>query len=114
MHDERLPERAAQMGAVLEERMRGWASEYSLIGDVRVLGAMAALELVTDRLARTPAAAETAQVLVEARERGLILLRAGVQHNVIRTLMPLTIPDDQLEAGLDILEAALAEVSGKE
>ena len=114
MHDERLPERAAQMGAVLEERMRGWASEYSLIGDVRVLGAMAALELVTDRLARTPAAAETAQVLVEARERGLILLRAGVHHNVIRTLMPLMIPDDQLEAGLDILEAALAAVSGKE
>jgi len=114
MHDERLPERAAKMGAVLEERMRGWASEYPLIGDVRVLGAMAALELVTDRLAQTPAAAETARVLVEARERGLILLRAGVHHNVIRTLMPLMIPDDQLEAGLDILEAALAAVSGKE
>ena len=94
--------------------MRGWAAEYDLVGDVRVLGAMAGLELVTDRLAQTPAAAETARVLAGARERGLILLRAGVHHNVIRTLMPLTIPDDQLEAGLDILEAALAEVSGKE
>jgi 4-aminobutyrate aminotransferase / (S)-3-amino-2-methylpropionate transaminase / 5-aminovalerate transaminase len=114
MRDERLPERAARMGSVLEERMRGWALEYSLVGDVRVLGAMAGLELVTDRPARTPAATETARVLAAARERGLLLLRAGVHHNVIRTLMPLTIPDDQLDAGLDILEAALAEVSGKE
>ena len=114
MHDERLPERAARIGGVLEERMRGWASEYSLIGDVRVLGAMAGLELVTDRLALTPAAAETTRVLALARERGLILLRAGVHHNVIRTLMPLTIPDDQLEGGLDILEASIAELSGKE
>jgi 4-aminobutyrate aminotransferase-like enzyme len=37
----------------------------------------------------------------------LIALRCGVHHNVIRTLMPLTIPDDQLEEGLDILGAAL-------
>jgi len=74
---------------------------------------MAGLELVTDRATQAPAAAETARILVAARERGLILLRAGIHHNVIRTLMPLTIPDDQLEAGLDILEAALTEVSGK-
>ena len=113
MHDERLPERAARIGVIVEERMRGWAAEHSLVGDVRVLGAMAGLELVTDRLALTPAAAQTAQLLAAARERGLILLRAGVHHNVIRTLMPLTIPDDQLDAGLDIVEAALAHVSGQ-
>jgi 4-aminobutyrate aminotransferase-like enzyme len=40
------------------------------------------------------------------------LLRAGVHHNVIRTLMPLTIPDEQLDEGLDILGAALADVAG--
>jgi 4-aminobutyrate aminotransferase/(S)-3-amino-2-methylpropionate transaminase len=114
MRDERLPERAARMGEVLEERMRGWAADYPLIGDVRVLGAMAGIELVTDHLTQKPAAAETARVLASARERGLIVLRAGIHSNVIRTLMPLTIPDEQLDAGLDILEAALAEVSGKE
>ncbi|MDQ6918276.1 MAG: 4-aminobutyrate--2-oxoglutarate transaminase [Candidatus Dormibacteraeota bacterium] len=114
MRDENLPERGARIGTVLEERMRVWAAEYALVGDIRVLGAMAGLELVTDRLAQTPAAAETARVLAGARERGLILLRAGMHHNVIRTLMPLTIPDEQLDEGLDILEAALAEVSGKE
>jgi 4-aminobutyrate aminotransferase/(S)-3-amino-2-methylpropionate transaminase len=66
---------------------------------------------VRDRKTKTPADTETAQLLAVARDKGLILLRAGVHHNVIRTLMPLTIPDDQLEEGLDITGSALAEVA---
>jgi 4-aminobutyrate aminotransferase/(S)-3-amino-2-methylpropionate transaminase len=112
MRDERLPERAARIGSVVEERMRTWAAEHELVGDVRVMGAMAGMELVRDRQTKEPADTETAQVMARARERGLILLRAGVHHNVIRTLMPLTIPDDQLDEGLDILGAALADVAG--
>jgi 4-aminobutyrate aminotransferase/(S)-3-amino-2-methylpropionate transaminase len=111
MRDERLPERAARIGSVVEERMRSWASEHALVGDVRVMGAMAGMELVRDRKTKEPADKETAQVLALARERGLILLRAGMHHNVIRTLMPLTIPDDHLEEGLDIIGSALAEVA---
>jgi len=111
MRDERLPERAARIGSVVEERMRSWASEHELVGDVRVMGAMAGLELVRDRNTKTPADTETAQILALARERGLILLRAGIHHNVIRTLMPLTIPDDQLDEGLDIIGSALADVA---
>jgi 4-aminobutyrate aminotransferase/(S)-3-amino-2-methylpropionate transaminase len=111
MRDERLPERAARIGSVVEERMRSWASEHELVGDVRVMGAMAGLELVRDRKTKTPADTETAQILALARERGLILLRAGIHHNVIRTLMPLTIPDDQLDEGLDIIGTALADVA---
>jgi 4-aminobutyrate aminotransferase / (S)-3-amino-2-methylpropionate transaminase / 5-aminovalerate transaminase len=111
MRDERLPERAARIGSVIEERMQSWAAEHELIGDVRGLGAMAGMELVRDRGTKEPAGTETARVLVAARERGLILLRAGTHHNVIRTLMPLTIPDEQLEEGLDILGAAVAEVA---
>jgi 4-aminobutyrate aminotransferase/(S)-3-amino-2-methylpropionate transaminase len=111
IRDERLPERAARIGSVVEERMRSWASEHDLVGDVRVMGAMAGMELVRDRKTKTPADTETAQVLALARERGLILLRAGAHHNVIRTLMPLTIPDDQLDEGLDIIGSALAEVA---
>src|ERR1700680_191349 len=103
MRDEKLPERAARIGSVVEERMRTWASEHQLVGDVRVMGAMAGMELVRDRKTKRPADTETAQLLALAREKGLILLRAGVHHNVIRTLMPLTIPDDQLEEGLDII-----------
>jgi 4-aminobutyrate aminotransferase-like enzyme len=111
MRDEKLPERAARIGSVVEERMRTWAAEHELVGDVRVMGAMAGMELVRDRKTKTPADTETAQLLALAREKGLILLRAGVHHNVIRTLMPLTIPDEQLEEGLDIIGSALAEVA---
>ena len=111
MRDERLPERAVRIGSVIEERMRSWAAEHEIIGDVRVIGAMAGMELVRDRNTKEPADTETARVLTLARERGLILLRSGVHHNVIRTLMPLTIPDEQLDEGLDMLGSALAEVA---
>jgi 4-aminobutyrate aminotransferase/(S)-3-amino-2-methylpropionate transaminase len=111
MRDERLPERAARIGSVIEERMRSWAAEHDIVGDVRVMGAMAGMELVRDRTTKEPADKEAARVLALARERGLILLRSGMHHNVIRTLMPLTIPDDQLDEGLDMLGSALAEVA---
>jgi 4-aminobutyrate aminotransferase/(S)-3-amino-2-methylpropionate transaminase len=107
MRDEKLPERAARIGSVVEERMRTWAQDHELIGDVRGLGAMMGMELVRDRKTKEPADKETAGILASAREKGLILLRCGVHHNVIRTLMPLTIPDAQLEEGLDILGAAI-------
>jgi 4-aminobutyrate aminotransferase/(S)-3-amino-2-methylpropionate transaminase len=107
MRDEKLPERAARIGSVVEERMRTWVQDHELIGDVRGLGAMMGMELVRDRKTKEPADKETAGILASAREKGLILLRCGVHHNVIRTLMPLTIPDAQLEEGLDILGAAI-------
>jgi 4-aminobutyrate aminotransferase/(S)-3-amino-2-methylpropionate transaminase len=107
MRDEKLPERAARIGSVIEERMLSWQKENEIIGDVRVVGAMAGMELVRDRKTKEPADKETAKILAAALKKGLIILRAGTHHNVIRTLMPLTIPDDQLEEGLDILGAAL-------
>jgi len=111
MRDEKLPERAARIGSVVEERMQGWAAEHKLVGDIRVVGAMAGMELVRNRETKEAADKETAKVLTVARENGLIGLRCGTHHNVIRTLMPLTIPDDQLTEGLDILGAALGEVA---
>ncbi len=107
MRDEKLPQRAARIGSVVEERMQSWAQDHELIGDVRVVGAMAGMELVRDRKSKEAADKETAKVLATAREKGLIILRCGMHHNVVRTLMPLTIPDDQLEQGLDILGALL-------
>jgi 4-aminobutyrate aminotransferase/(S)-3-amino-2-methylpropionate transaminase len=111
MRDEKLPERAARIGSVVEERMQSWAAEHELVGDVRVVGAMAGMELVRDRGTKEAADKEAAKLLAVAREKGLIILRAGTYHNVIRTLMPLTIPDEHLEEGLDILGQALAEVA---
>ena len=111
MRDEKLPNRAARIGSVIEERMQGWAAEHDIVGDVRGMGAMMGMELVRDRKTKEPADTETARLLVAARDKGLLVLRAGTHHNVIRTLMPLTIPDEQLEEGLDMLGAALTEVA---
>jgi len=111
MRDEKLPERAARIGSVVEERMQSWAAEQKLVGDVRVMGAMAGMELVRDRDTKEAADKETARIVAVAREKGLIILRAGTHHNVVRTLMPLTIPDEQLEEGLDMFGAALQEVA---
>ena len=113
MRDEKLPERAARIGSVVEERMQSWAQEHELVGDVRVVGAMAGMELVRSRSTKEAADKDTAKLLAVAREKGLIILRCGVHHNVVRTLMPLTIPDEQLEEGLDILGAALQEVASR-
>jgi 4-aminobutyrate aminotransferase/(S)-3-amino-2-methylpropionate transaminase len=113
LRDEKLVERAAELGPWLHERLSRWAQSQPLIGDVRVLGAMAAVELVRDRESREPAGPEAARVLALCRERGLLVLKAGVHANVVRMLAPLSIPEDQLEEGLSILEGALTAVSAE-
>jgi 4-aminobutyrate aminotransferase / (S)-3-amino-2-methylpropionate transaminase / 5-aminovalerate transaminase len=110
---EGLVERARQLGKLARERMLQWHQAFPLVGDVRGLGAMMAIELVSDRTHRTPATDETAEVLSGARARGLILIKAGLYDNVIRLLMPLVTTDEQMERGLDILQATLADISGK-
>ena len=109
---EGLVARAAALGAVALARMRGWQARMPLVGDVRGLGAMVAVELVRDRATREPATSEAAAVVAACRARGLLLIKAGLYDNVIRLLMPLVTTDEQLVAGLDILEAALAAAAG--
>lgn len=107
-----LLESARRVGTVVRERFASWYDRFPLVGDVRGLGAMAALELVRDRRTREPAAGETTAAVRLAWERGLIVLKSGLYGNVIRFLAPLTIPDDLLRQGLDVLEGVLADVAG--
>ncbi len=72
------------------------------------IGAMWAIELVKDRATRAPAKEATTAFTRECYERGLVTITAGTYGNVIRTLMPLVIGDDELEEGLDVIEGALA------
>jgi 4-aminobutyrate aminotransferase/(S)-3-amino-2-methylpropionate transaminase len=102
-----LSERAVQIGGLIRERMLEWQAEMPIIGDVRGMGAMLALELVDDRITKHPAKEVAARVIHEAAQRGLILIKAGLYSNCIRLLMPLMIPEEQLNEGLDVLEAAL-------
>ncbi len=111
VESEGLLTRAAVIGSILEERLGEWQRRFPVLGDVRVLGAMAGLELVTDRGTREPAAVAAQQIVDGCRARGLLLLRAGPAHNVIRTLMPLNIPEPLLLQGLDILEGELARAT---
>ncbi|HSI97839.1 MAG TPA: 4-aminobutyrate--2-oxoglutarate transaminase [Gaiellaceae bacterium] len=110
--EEALVERAAAVGDVIRGRMLGWQERWPQIGDVRGLGAMLAIELVHDPETKAPAPDLAAAVIYEALGRGLILLKAGVYGNCIRALCPLTIPDAQLDEGLDVWEEALAAVLG--
>nr|MBA3319618.1 4-aminobutyrate--2-oxoglutarate transaminase [Gemmatimonadales bacterium] len=109
MERERIPQRARRAGERIATRFRGWAECYPCIGDVRGLGAMIGMELVTDRESRTPDKALTARLLGRALTRGLILLSAGTYGNVVRVLAPLTIEDDVLDEGLEVMGEALAE-----
>ncbi len=106
-----LAERANQIGRKVLERFQGLQKTFSVIGDVRGLGAMVGMELVVDRKTKEPATAFTKQLVARCREKGLLLISAGTHSNIIRTLMPLVITDSELERGLTILEEALAELS---
>ena len=103
----RLPERAAAIGRTVAARFASWQERFPAIGDTRGLGAMQALELVKDRVTKEADKERTVRVLKRAYETGLLLVAAGTHGNIVRTLMPLTIADDQLEEGLAVLERAL-------
>jgi 4-aminobutyrate aminotransferase / (S)-3-amino-2-methylpropionate transaminase / 5-aminovalerate transaminase len=102
--------RANELGAHFQKRAREWQKRWPMIGDVRGLGAMQAMELVQSQDAREPAAQETKQITQHCYEHGLITISAGSYGNVIRLLMPLVITDEQLEEGLNVLEGALKTV----
>jgi 4-aminobutyrate aminotransferase / (S)-3-amino-2-methylpropionate transaminase / 5-aminovalerate transaminase len=106
--EEKLPARGARLGERALTRMRSWFERLPIIGDVRGIGAMIAMELVTDRTTREPAAAKTNEILRYCHAHGLVLLKAGLYDNVIRLLFPLVISEQDLDRGLDILEEALA------
>ena len=103
--------RAEVLGRRVRERFDAFARQFELVGDVRGLGPMLALELVTDREKKTPAPDQTKKLVSWCFEQGLVLLSCGHHGNVIRTLMPLVITDAQLEEGFDVLEQSL-ETSG--
>ncbi len=107
-----LLERARVLGSILEERMADWKRHYRAVGDVRCLGAMAGLELVHDRATKEPAGDLAQRVVEGCRDAGLLLLRAGPDHNVLRTLMPLNIEEEVLMRGLDVMEHQLALTDG--
>jgi 4-aminobutyrate aminotransferase/(S)-3-amino-2-methylpropionate transaminase len=103
-----LVERAGRLGEVALDRLHELAERHDVVGDVRGRGAMVAIELVSDRSTKEPAAKAATRVIEECYRAGVIVLKAGTYDNVIRLLPPLTIDEGLLLEGLDVLDAALA------
>ena len=103
-----LVERAASLGETIRARMESWQERYDAIGDVRGVGMMLALELVSDRTTKQPDPELATAVVEEAARRGLLLLKSGIYSNCIRVLAPLVLTDAELDEALDVWEEALA------
>ncbi|HHK5536282.1 TPA: 4-aminobutyrate--2-oxoglutarate transaminase [Bacillus mobilis] len=111
IEEENLVNRAVEIGERMMTVFHSWKEKYEIVGDVRGLGAMTAIELVKDKGTKEPASEEVKAILKETHSKGVITISAGIYSNVLRFLPPLVITDEQLEEGLTILEAAIAKVS---
>ncbi len=103
--------KGARLGKRLRARLDGLAKHCPAIGEVRGLGAMVAIELVTDRASKQPAQELAAKLQALALTRGVLLLTAGTSGNVIRILVPLTVEDAVVDEGMAVLEHTLMEIT---
>ena len=110
IEDEGLVESAAVQGKRLRDGLDRLKQRHPLIGDVRGMGLMQGVELVTDRKTKEPAPKETTRLLEAARERGLLIGKGGLYGNVLRIAPCLNIGADQVDRALEILDESLAAV----
>jgi len=108
-----LVDRSNVVGNRAINRLKAMRDKFHVIGDVRGLGAMMAIELVKDRATKEPNKELTEQILVECYKRGLLVVGAGIFGNIVRMLMPLTITDEQLDYGYDVLESVITDLLKK-
>ncbi|MDP3983941.1 MAG: 4-aminobutyrate--2-oxoglutarate transaminase [Acidimicrobiia bacterium] len=108
IESEGLAERAQTIGGKVIKTVEGWAERDPGIGEVRGLGAMVGIEMVTDPATRHPDPERTKAITTAALEEGLLLLSCGVYGNVIRVMVPLTADEETIDEGLEAMERALA------
>ena len=110
---ERALPNVAKINSYMTERLKELQQRHAIVGDVRGMGAMMALELVSDPKAKTPAAKETKEIKASALKRGMIMLTCGTYDNVIRLHPSMIMPQETLEQAMDILDASFLEVCQK-
>ncbi|MGX7195694.1 aspartate aminotransferase family protein [Enterococcus olivae] len=108
---EKLIDRAQEIGQKCMEEFIKWQKEFPVIGDVRGLGAMIGIEFIKDKETKQPYPEFVSQLVQTCVQSGLIIENAGIHGNVIRFLAPLVISEEQLQRGLSILHEAIKEVS---
>lgn len=110
--EERLSENAAAVGERMLERFLALQQRYACLGDVRGLGLVFGLEIVTHKASREPDPGLTRRLVEAAYRRGLLLIAPiGFYGNVVRIAPPLVITETEALAGIEILSAALVEVT---
>ncbi len=110
IEQDNLTRRAADIGRRIQDRWLRLSDQCQIAGDIRGLGAMAAMELVRDRATREPADDLLSEVVKRCTERGVIAQRTGIYDNVISLMVPLVTTDEQLDEGLLILEGVIHEM----
>ena len=105
-----LQENALVVGAQFKRGLEELQSRHPTVGDVRGKGLMLGVELVRDRGTKEPATVETAAVLEEARERGVLVGKGGLDGNVLRIKPPMCITNNDVEFALAVLDRALSTV----
>ncbi len=107
MEREQLSLHARTIGDLVRARFDALRGKCSVVGDVRGLGAMMAMELCHDGDPLRPATAVTAAAAARCRDEGVLVITAGAFNNIIRILVPLIISDEDLARGLDVLETSI-------
>jgi 4-aminobutyrate aminotransferase len=105
-----LPERARRLGELAVKRLREMQEEYEVVGDVRGLGLMLGVDIVKSKTTREPDRKTALKIIWRSWEKGLIMMTYGKYGNVLRIAPPLTIPEEDLEKGLEIIEESIKDV----
>ena len=111
IEEDRLMDNAAIVGSYFRQGLQALQEKHALIGDVRGMGLMQALEFVRDRKSKEPAPQETSQFMEECRKLGLLVGKGGLYGNVIRMSPPLNIARADVDQAIGIMDKALANVS---
>lgn len=110
IEEENLRENTFVVGGYLRQRLEELKEKHPLIGDVRGMGMMQALELVKDRTTKEPAVEETARVLEGARRNGLLIGKGGLYGNVVRMAPPMNISKADVDEGIRLLDKTFSEI----
>ena len=110
IEEENLLENAHTVGAHFRGKLEALKEKYALIGDVRGMGLMQALELVKDCKTKEPAPEATAQLMERARENGLLIGKGGLYSNVIRLSPMLNISKPDVDEAVRLLDKSFSEV----
>jgi 4-aminobutyrate aminotransferase-like enzyme len=110
IESENLTANAADVGGYLRAALDHLKDKFPMIGDVRGMGLMQAIELVQDRESKTPATAETLRLMEAAREQRILIGRGGLHGNVIRISPPLSISRSDVDHFITALDASLMQV----